>query len=457
MRTRSSFGVILVVVLSALFLNGVFFVPVVYADIETIRPTDAYNPGTWATPANGYDASTSTSASKLNINTDPDPSISFGGSVSSESTNAWQTKSNDWTAATIYITFSRAAPTPDDDWIKVLVTDQNGVLKHTIVAQTTGAVTKQTFSQALNSGDWGGAVFPNIDNLRVRVIGKKNKGSDGSTSYMYDIRIDGTYTFSNSPPTVSSVNLNADIIITLTENTTATIDCTATLSDDNGGSDITSATSTVYRSGVTDTCSADNNNCYLITSGSCSLGAPVGNDRSATCSTDIWFHADPTDSGTYNADTWACKVTATDTASATGSNTDGTPPELETLLALNVSPDTVLYGTLTPTQDSGTLSESVTVTTTGNTAIDVNLSGTNMMSGSDTILVGYQEYATSAVSYGSGTELTESPARLELDSTKPTDNSPSNQSDDAYWGIGIPSGTPMGSYEGTNTFSAVAD
>lgn len=166
----------------------------IFAATETIRPTDTYSQEAWTTPTNGYDTNTNTSASKANIN--KPPSISFGGNNVAEATNAWQTKSQTWTDATIYLTFSKTAGS--NDTVEVLITDQNGVLKHTVVSSTSGAVTKQEFSQALSSADWGGSGFPNIANLRVRVNGHKLGGPDGAIAYMYDIRIDGTYTSSGA-------------------------------------------------------------------------------------------------------------------------------------------------------------------------------------------------------------------------------------------------------------------
>jgi hypothetical protein len=167
----------------------------VLAATETIRPTDAYSQESWTTPANAYDGNINTNASYSNVN--KTPSISFGGASSGEAINAWASKSQTWTSATLYLTFSKTAGT--DDTVEVLVTDQNGTLKHTIVSSTAGVVTKQEFSQVLNSADWGDSGFPNIANLRVRVNGSKSARPDEATSCMYDIRIDGEYT----PATVS--------------------------------------------------------------------------------------------------------------------------------------------------------------------------------------------------------------------------------------------------------------
>jgi len=168
----------------------------VFAATETIRPTDAYNPGGFDTPEQGYDGNTETSALKTDLK--QTPGISFGGASTLEDTNAWQSKSQTWTSATLYLSFSKTVG--KDDTVEVLVVDQDVPdPKHIIVTSTTEEVTKQEFSQVLNSANWGGYGFPNIARLRVRVNGAKTAGPDGATSYMYDVRIDGGYT----PVTVS--------------------------------------------------------------------------------------------------------------------------------------------------------------------------------------------------------------------------------------------------------------
>ncbi|MFH1827007.1 MAG: hypothetical protein ABH812_01065 [bacterium] len=201
-----------------------------YADTETIRPTGSYSQEAWTTPENGYDGNTSTSGSLTNIN--KAPSISFGGATAGEATNAWGTKSQTWTSATLYLTFSKTAGT--NDTVEVLITDQNGTLKHTIVSSTSSVVTKQEFSQALSSADWGGSGFPNIANLRVRVNGVKSGGPDGVTSYMYDIRIDGQYTAVNVSVTLTSDGTVPYDIVALGGNK-STIDLSDTQTAQNNG------------------------------------------------------------------------------------------------------------------------------------------------------------------------------------------------------------------------------
>lgn len=276
------------------------------------------------------------------------------------------------------------------------------------------------------------------------------------------------YTFTtgggNNIPTVSAVDLNASSAITLTENTTTSIDCTGTGTDQDSGSDITSSSGVIYRSGVSGgaSCSADDNNCYIIAI--CSLGAPSGNNRSVTCNANIQFFAEPTDSGAYSAETWQCEVTVTDSQSASGSNTDSTPPELNTLLALNVTSSVNYGGPINPTTDTGVTNQTVTVTNTGNASQDTEISGDVMCltsfpsCPSDSFVPGQQRYGFSDVTYASLTyplSATTSPNTIQTNLAKPTSATPVTI--DTYWGIAIPDGQVSGSYTGQNTFTAVTD
>ncbi len=163
------------------------FALIMNESFETIRPTEAYNPQNWINPSNGYDGNPAT----YTFLNSPDgiPSISFGGYSSDESLNAWEGKSNYWYSGWLYITFEGLVSGQMDDQIEVVVTDQYGNLKHTILPPSIG-VTKKEFVQKLNMSDWGDG-FSNIDNLRVRVNGYKQKGADSGEARVYEIRIDG--------------------------------------------------------------------------------------------------------------------------------------------------------------------------------------------------------------------------------------------------------------------------
>ena len=154
---------------------------------ETIRPTAAYNPEGWSAPSNGFDWNLGTCAYRNSINAVP--SISFGGSLASESINAWQPKTQYWHAAWLYVSFDGAAAGSMDDLMEIVVADRNGNLKHTVLPSTVGTTTRELV-QRLNMTDWGDG-FSNIADLRVRVNGYRKKGADGAQARVYDVRIDG--------------------------------------------------------------------------------------------------------------------------------------------------------------------------------------------------------------------------------------------------------------------------
>ncbi len=265
-------------------------------------------------------------------------------------------------------------------------------------------------------------------------------------------------TVGNASPSVSSVTFNSSSAITLTENNTKTVYATSTVSDGNGCSTITGVTTDFYRSAVTaascDTSGeASSNSCYprvtcTVVAGTCTGGVDTSADY--VCSTALQYYADPTDTGTYSAQTWTALTSVTDgTATTTGSGS----VELNTLSALDVT-SSISYGTLAANSNTAGVNSTTTVTNTGNTNIDPDLSGTVMTSGGDTIAVGQQEYATDAFSYGAGTDLTTSPVSLNITLPQRTSGA---ITDTVSWGIGVPAGTPPGSYTGTNTFTAVAN
>jgi hypothetical protein len=185
----------------------------------------------------------------------------------------------------------------------------------------------------------------------------------------------------------------------------------------------------------------------------------------ATCSFSVWFIAEPTDAGsTYSAQNWEAWVQAMDASNATGTATNSS--ELNSLNALNVS-DSITYGSLGPTQSNDPLDKLVKATTTGNTAIDANISGTDMCTDYATCAVNttsitWQHYATTTpIGYSSTTAqgcyiASSTPALLEFITTKPT-ATPSDQGQSIYWGTYVPTGQALGTYTGLNTFTVTSD
>lgn len=265
-------------------------------------------------------------------------------------------------------------------------------------------------------------------------------------------------------PIVTNVVLNSGSAISLTENATTTVNVVASTTDQNGYAELISATSSIYRSGVTSTsaCTADNNNCYQLASTSCSFSTCSGNNCNLTCTAYIYYFAEPTDSGAYSAQNWLANVTVVDKYNATGTAGTASGVELNTLLALDVT-SAINYGTLQPGNDTGATNQTTIVTNTGNAAIDVEISGSKLnldgLDGSSyNIGVTQQLYATSTFTYSTCTictTLSATAVTYEIDLVKPTTTTAIT--DDIFWGLNVPSGRPIGTYSGTNTFSPVAD
>jgi CheY-like chemotaxis protein len=278
------------------------------------------------------------------------------------------------------------------------------------------------------------------------------------------VAISGTTTVTapNSAPTVTNVSVNGGSNITLTENTTTSISVTATVTDTNGYADISSVAGRLYRSGVSgaQACTLDGNNCYQQTG--YSLTGCSGNSCTATLTFLVQFFAQPTDTGSPNAaEYWLGWVQATDASAATGTAfSPNSVTELNTLRALDVQ-TTVSYGSLLPGNNTGATNSTTTITNTGNSVIDIEVSGSQLCTDYPTcagggIPIGNQQYKTTTFTYGAGTALTSTPTWVNITIAKPT-ATPSNSTANLYWGLGLPNPLPAGSYTGSITVSAVTD
>ena len=282
----------------------------------------------------------------------------------------------------------------------------------------------------------------------------------GLTLYFQETKADvatTTLTVGNVVPVVQNVSLNAGANISPEENTTKAVNITGQVVDDNGWGDVTNITARAFRSGQSITCAQSDNDCYIGITCSSSGSGTVAN---ATCTANLWFHADSTDSGTYAAEEWVGAIFATDSANATD-KADSSAENVEMIgtLCLDVTAS-IAYGTVAAGSDTGATNQSTLVSNTCNTAIDTYVQGKDMTSASatGTVVVDKQHYDLTAFTYG-GTEntLTTSDVHVELVCPKPL-TSPTDSSDEIFWGIGVASGTPVGTdYGGVNTFTVTND
>ena len=307
------------------------------------------------------------------------------------------------------------------------------------------------------SGDFGPGQFSlDLTSLTEDTTYYYRSFAQNSNGYSYGPEVQFQTPLTPQPPTLTNVSINGGSNISLIEGTTTPVAVTATADDPNGWEDLdlTSATAVVYRSGVTDTCTADDNNCYTLTSSSCTLTSCSGTSCSLTCTADVQFFAEATDTGsTYESENWLGKISISDEGGL--SDTEITPSgvELFTLLALDVT-STIDYGSLNPGSDTGATNQTTVVTNTGNTLLNPDVSGTNMTGpGASVITVSEQKFSTSLFTYSSGgtvLSLTDQASGITL--AKPTSTTP--VTDDLFWGISVPSGLESGSYTGQNTFTA---
>jgi len=185
-------------------------------------------------------------------------------------------------------------------------------------------------------------------------------------------------TVGNEAPSVTNVSLNTGADINLSENTTVAITATSTITDNNGFLDFATTIGKAFLNASTTGCSADDNSCY-IDSG-CATSSCSGNDCVLTCTFNIQFHAIPTATGSPDAaDTWVAFFEVSDQSASSGSATNSTQEvDMNILTALDVEA-TIPYGVLAPgAQSPDPLNTTSTATTTGNEAIDINVSGTDM-------------------------------------------------------------------------------
>jgi hypothetical protein len=284
----------------------------------------------------------------------------------------------------------------------------------------------------------------------------------GTTYCLRVVKSDGTQldSYNSLPeihteaaPTFSGITVNGNQSISLMMATTTLVQTTGTVSDLDGYGNIVSVGGTLYLSTSSPACVQNDNSCYIQTS--CPLSGCSGQSCTATCSYNVQYFADPTDSGTpWAGQSWLGAMTATDVDGATTTATSSSGVTLLSLLALSVTPS-INYGTLSPGSTTATLNQPVVVTSTGNVSLNVTLYGSAMTSGANSISVGGEAYATSQVAYASGSTLTVTPGVLFPLNEKKTTVSSTPATSTIYWGIKIPIPEPTGNYTGTNTFIGV--
>lgn len=160
--------------------------------IVNLRPTAVVSNESWATTANIYDLNLSTASSITDINNTDSLVIGATGSIG---VNSWDNASGTigiWDSATLNVRVEKTVG--DNDVVTIDYGDGSSGSVSTIGTITSdigsNGISLQTFQTTLNSADWGGSGFPNIQNLRVRVGGSKAQGADGATTSIYEVWVE---------------------------------------------------------------------------------------------------------------------------------------------------------------------------------------------------------------------------------------------------------------------------
>ncbi len=268
------------------------------------------------------------------------------------------------------------------------------------------------------------------------------------------VTVEGSSGFTDDPVVL---NGNSNIDLNLRPDTTS-VAVVGTVEHPGGHAEIGDVTAVIYRGTGNEACSANDNNCYHISTGNCAESSCGGTSCVYTCTATFKYYADPTDAGSpFEAQQWfGTMIVKDDGITADEKTSSGV--NLITNLALTITEETIAYGEVDPGEDTEDTNQTITIINAGNASINVEVSGTNMekAGNGEFIVVGQQKYHTSGFTYSTGgTALTGTPAEVTLSLGKPTDSG--TISDDMYWGIAIPEGISPGVYSGTNSFTAVAD
>jgi len=242
------------------------------------------------------------------------------------------------------------------------------------------------------------------------------------------------------------------------------VDFTINLKDDNGDSDVTSVAGVLFdKNAVTNTCTADEQNCYIDSSCTITTGTSDEN-LSAQCTVTFWYNG--------NASDWDVQAEAADelgTVEFTNANVSLNNPALQ---AVNISQASLDYSTVAA-GDASTV-KTTTMQNVGNQILDIYIDGDTMCTDYNTCnenTISYtqqkwhhddsdfywDESTTSPGPYilvdtASGTD--DETGCLNRDISVKEDPATGGQEESIYWIIRIPATQETGSYTGANTFAA---
>lgn len=327
----------------------------------------------------------------------------------------------------------------------------------------TGSATPITFADYGDGGDAGAndCIPGNVATLTTTA------GTD------YKIQFGGylgtvgniVLTLTGSPipvaPEVLNVVVNSGSDITLNSGTTKNVLVTAQVTDNNGYSDISTVSTKLYYSAVTDAenCSLNNLNCYEA---SCTKNNCSGNSCDVSCSVDLQYFASPTDNSLEIPNTyWSAYLTATDNADLSSSEFSiADSPDVLSQMSFTQDKSSINYGTVLPGANTEAANQEISLINNGNVNFDTELYGTNMCKDFPTcsgtmvrILPTQQKFGMIQFTYSSGGSALQSTATAYQFNAEIYPNNTKT----LYWGIAIPSIIGSGAHSGEVYINAIND
>ena len=236
--------------------------------------------------------------------------------------------------------------------------------------------------------------------------------------------------------------------IDLSPGNTTQVNCSATIWDYNGWSDVNISNATFYHISVNDNSPDDNNNHYTIQDigNDCSCSGS-GNTGTCNCTFDVWYYA--------TNGTWVCNMTVTDKGGEATeryyylNSSNNASATINTVVAIDV-PAEIDYGNLSVTETSSDMPANIS--NFGNTPINISVRGyggtTNPNNPSDlcmecaygNISIGYEKYSlASGTDYSAMTALTNTSTEMGLLlPVRTDDNGYGDDTNTTYWKLQIP-------------------
>jgi len=295
-----------------------------------------------------------------------------------------------------------------------------------------------------------------IDNGSGYVAGPVNTTLTGAAA---DAAPDMTLTIANTAPTVDSVLLeDSDLApsdeLDLTAGSTTFFNCTGTVTDTDGTSDIDNVKATLFHNLTRNATSPDNDTNHY-TNESCNVTTLDTDTLNYTCSFNVEFYA--------TSGLWNCNITVNDTSGINDSKIDNAT--VTELVAIDVEDSTINFGSMNVNTNTGATDIAKNITNQGNTDIDLNLNvygdsfsdNISMNCSTNSINASFLKWSlTAGTNYASKSSSVSDSSGINIANFNLFSGPASNKT--LYFGMGIPSSPIVsGTCQGTTSFLAIAN